>query len=211
MNNTLTELVIVLPIILVSITLHEMVHAYMSHWLGDDTAYLHGRVTLNPLKHIDPILTVALPLLLVLSGSGVVYGVAKPVPVNFMRLKHGDFGGALVGISGPLVNLILAAIAAVILRLWLPTSLTMYKILGYSVIVNAGFFIFNMIPWPPIDGSRLLYAFAPRGLQEFMARIESYGITGLVIFMLLFLTILNGPLSFLILKLCSLLTGGIIS
>ncbi len=211
MDNTLTRLVIILPVILVSMTLHEMVHAYVSHWLGDDTAYLQGRVSFNPLRHIDPVLTVALPLLLVLSGSTVVFGAAKPVPVNFMRLKHGDFGGALVGVSGPLVNLILAVVAAILLRAWLPQSLTLYKILGYTVIVNAGFFIFNMIPWPPLDGSRLLYAFAPRGLQEAMMRLESYGPTGLIIFMLLFLTILQGPLSNLILRFCSLLTGGLIA
>src|SRR5579864_2432157 len=110
MGNTFTELIIVLPIVLVSMTLHEMVHAFVSYYLGDDTAYLQGRISLNPMRHIDPFLTIALPLLLVLAGS-TPFGAAKPVQVNFRRLRFGEFGSALVGISGPLTNLLIAFVA----------------------------------------------------------------------------------------------------
>jgi Zn-dependent protease len=113
MDDTLTKLLIVLPIILISMTVHEMMHAFTSHWLGDDTAYLQGRISLNPLKHIDPFFTLALPLLLVLVGAAPI-AAAKPVQVNFHRLKFGEYGGAIVGMVGPLTNLALALIAALL-------------------------------------------------------------------------------------------------
>lgn len=197
MSDTTTKLLIILPIVLVSMVLHEMMHAFTSHKLGDDTAYLQGRISLNPLRHIDPFLTVGLPLLLTLLGQ-VPFGAAKPVQVNFYRLKYREFGGAIVGIAGPLTNLALALLAALIFRHYLPSTDIGYKLLVYAVGVNVGFFVFNSIPWPPLDGSRLLYAFAPRALQDFMESIERMGINGLIIFMLIILTILQAPLAHLI-------------
>lgn len=187
------ELLIVLPILLVSMSLHEMTHALVSYWLGDDTAYLQGRISINPLRHIDPMLTLALPLLLVLLG-GVPVGAAKPVQVNFNRVKYGEFGAAIVGMSGPIINLLLAILAAFLFRNLPLASPNWADVLIYSVAVNAGFFIFNIIPWPPLDGSRLLYAFAPRPLQELMETMEGWGVNGLLIYMLLFLTVLRAPL-----------------
>lgn len=209
MSNTLTELVIVLPIVLASMTLHEMVHAFISYYLGDDTSYLQGRLSLNPLRHIDPYLTIALPLLLVLAGS-TPFGAAKPVQVNFRRLRYGEFGSAIVGISGPLCNLLIAFIAGIILKSWHPSSDIAFKVLGYTVLVNVAFFIFNSIPWPPLDGSRLLYAFAPRPIQEIMDKIESLGFSGLIIFMLIFFAVLSGPFSTLVSHLSSGLSGGMV-
>lgn len=206
MDDTLTKVLIVLPVVLISMSVHEMMHAYASHWLGDDTAYLQGRITLNPLKHIDPFFTVALPILAVLA-FGTPFGAAKPVQVNFRRLKYGEFGGAIVGMIGPLTNLLLAVIAAIIFRNVVVHSETVFKIFAYSVAVNAGFFIFNSIPWPPLDGSRLLYAFAPRPLQEVMESIERMGINGLVIFMLIVFTVLSIPISNLIIHLSNALLG----
>jgi Zn-dependent protease len=206
MDDTLTRLLIILPIVLVSMTLHEMMHALSSHWLGDDTAYLQGRISLNPLRHIDPFFTIALPLLLTLAGAAP-FGAAKPVQVNFNRLKFDEFGGAIVGMIGPLTNLALAALAALVFRVWTPTSALSFKILAYTVVVNAGFFIFNSIPWPPLDGSRLLYAFAPRPLQEFMESIERMGMNGLIIFMLLVFTVLSAPLSTIISQFSNWLLG----
>jgi Zn-dependent protease len=148
MNDTVQTLIIVFPIILVSMSIHELMHALVSDWLGDDTARSMGRISLNPLKHIDPFLTIALPLLLAITG-GPIFGAAKPVQVNFRRLKYDEFGGALVGAVGPLTNLVLAIIAALILKSVDLTSGLEYKILGYAVIINVGFFIFNSIPWLP--------------------------------------------------------------
>src|SRR5205814_5573716 len=100
MHTGLQEVVILLVVLLLSMSIHEMMHAFTADWLGDDTARMMGRVTLNPLPHIDPFFTVALPLLLLLSGSQFLFGAAKPVQVNFNRLRYGDFGGVNVGMVG---------------------------------------------------------------------------------------------------------------
>jgi Zn-dependent protease len=209
MSDTVQTLLIVFPIILVSMSIHELMHALVSDWLGDDTARSMGRISLNPLVHIDPILTIALPLLLAISG-GPIFGAAKPVQVDFKRLRYDEFGGALVGAVGPLTNLILAIIAALVLRYTDISSGLEFKILGYAVIINVGFFIFNSIPWPPLDGSRVLYAFAPRPLQEIMEAIEGMGFAGLVIFMLLFYQLIAPFTGTLIEKLTNGLTSGLI-
>lgn len=189
MNETVYILLIVLPVILVSMSLHEMMHALAAYWLGDDTAKHEGRISLNPAKHIDPVLTLALPLMLALIGAPI-FGAAKPVQVNFLRLKWDEFGGAIVGAIGPLTNLVLAILSAIVLRTLNPESGLLIDILVASVAVNVGFFVFNMIPWPPLDGSRVLYAFAPRPLQEFMESIERAGFTGLIVFMFFFFYVL---------------------
>lgn len=209
MNGHVTDLLIVFPILILSISLHEMMHAFVSDRLGDDTARLAGRVSLNPLRHIDPFFTVALPLLLVLSGAQP-FGAAKPVQVNFNRVKYGEFGGALVGIVGPLTNIALAVIAALLLKHLYPVSDILLKILGYTVIVNLGLGIFNMIPWPPLDGSRVLYAFAPRPLQEIMNTIEGLGMMGLVLFILVFYQFIGPGIGTLVDKLTSGLTSGLL-
>jgi len=183
-----------------------MMHAFTSHWLGDRTAYLQGRVSLNPLRHIDPFFTLALPLLLVMLGAAP-FAAAKPVQVNFSRLKFDEFGGAIVGMIGPFTNLVIAAIGALIFRQYPPTTDLAFNVISYIVVINAGLFIFNSIPWPPLDGSRLLYAFAPRPLQEVMERIEAMGMNSLLIFMLLVITILAVPLSHLIASFSNWLLG----
>lgn len=202
-------LFIILPIVLISMSFHEMMHAFASYKLGDDTAHAMGRISLNPLRHIDPIFTIALPLLLALSG-GPIFGAAKPVEVNFSRIKYAEFGGAIVGMIGPLTNLLLAVVAAVLLNTAAVDSGLLYKVLGYTVIINIGFFVFNSIPWPPLDGSRLLYAFAPRPLQQLMESIERLGLIGLVIFIFLFFQILNPVMGNLIQKLVNGLVPGLL-
>jgi Zn-dependent protease len=209
MNNTIQTLVIVFPILIISMTIHEMMHAFVSDKLGDDTARSMGRISFNPLVHIDPILTIALPLLLAITGAPI-FGAAKPVQVNFSRLKYDEFGGALVGAVGPLTNLVIGVIAALILRSINVTSSLEYDILGYTVLINIGFFVFNSIPWPPLDGSRVLYAFAPRPLQEIMESIERMGISGLIVFMFFFYYFLSPIVGNLIEKLTSGLTSGLI-
>ncbi|MBX4201720.1 site-2 protease family protein [Candidatus Saccharibacteria bacterium] len=211
MSDTLQTALILIPVLLISMSIHEMMHAFASDYLGDDTARLQGRLTLNPLPHIDPFLTVAIPLLLVLAHSPVLFGAAKPVQVNFSRLRHGDYGGAIVGIVGPITNFIIACVAAILFRSINPEfGSTLYSIFAVTISLNVGLFIFNMIPWPPLDGSRLLYAFAPRGLQDLMERIEGMGMMSLVIFIILFYQI-GGPVQHLMTNLTLLLAPGLIT
>lgn len=184
--SVIIGVVVVIVSVLISMTLHEAMHAYTSNWLGDDTARMFGRLTINPLKHIDPFTTVLMPVLLYIA-VGIPFGAAKPVPFNPNRLKYGEFGAALVGIAGPLTNLFLAIFSGFWLRFVLgfeATAITEGVLL--FMIVNLSFFVFNMIPFPPLDGSRLLYALAPEGLQNFMRTIERGGIMYFFIFLFFF-------------------------
>lgn len=169
-------IVTVLGVILVSMTLHEAMHGFMAYWLGDDTAKFSGRLSFNPIKHIDPFMTILLPLALALSGMPI-FGGAKPVPFNPMNLRYGEWGAALVAIAGPLTNFIIAFIAYGVIGL---ASLTSATPLGYvliiTVMVNLGFFIFNMLPIPPLDGSRVLYALAPDFFRRGMEAVERFGV-----------------------------------
>jgi Zn-dependent protease len=203
----LLYLAVVFGSILLSMTLHEAMHAFTSHWLGDDTAMLEGRLTLNPLSHIDPFTTVLLPLMLAAIGAPP-FGAAKPVPFNPNRVKYGEWGAALVGIAGPLTNLALAAIAGLIIRAVEPASDGLFfNILLTFLVVNISFFVFNMIPFPPLDGSRALYAIAPDPLRDVMERIEGMGFAAIVFFMVLFYTLLSDPFLRLISYLVSFLSG----
>jgi Zn-dependent protease len=174
---------IVLGAILVSMTLHEAMHGFIAYWLGDDTAKHQGRLTLNPIKHIDPILTVALPLLLALSG-GPIFGGAKPVPFNPTRLRYGEWGVALVALAGPLTNLFIAFLSFGVASL-IGDDNTFTRVLIVSAQVNLGFFAFNILPLPPLDGSRVLYALAPDFVRRGMEEIERFGI--LVVFVVIIL------------------------
>lgn len=210
MEANIQSVAILFLVLLLSMSIHEMMHAFASNWLGDDTARLQGRLTLNPLPHIDPFLTVALPLLLLLSGSPYLFGAAKPVQVNFSRLRYGEFGGAIVGMIGPVSNFIIACVAAILFKSIDPMpGTTLYDIFRLTIALNIGLFIFNSIPWPPLDGSRLLYAFAPRGLQEVMNGIERSGLMSLVIFILFFYQF-GGPIQQLMGKLIHVLAPGLI-
>lgn len=177
MNIDMTYVLVVLGVILFSMTLHEAMHGYVAYWLGDDTAKAQGRLTLNPVAHIDPFMTLLLPLTLA-ALNFPVFGGAKPVPFNPHRVKYGEFGAALVGISGPLTNFIIAFILFTVLVLMgIPSTDSIAGlILWTGVSVNLGFFVFNMLPIPPLDGSRVLYALAPDWARRGMEVIEQYGI-----------------------------------
>lgn len=183
------RIIIVLVVILLSMTLHEAMHAFVAYWLGDDTARREGRLTLNPVKHIDPFLTIILPIGLAVVGAPI-FGGAKPVPFRPDMVKGGDWGAALVAVGGPLTNLLLAFIA---FGIWALTGMTSTGIGGQfliaAVTVNLGFFIFNMIPIPPLDGSRVLYALAPEFVRTGMRFIEQYGI-----FLVFALVLIAAPL-----------------
>ena len=157
-------------------TLHEAMHAFVGYWLGDDTAKLQGRLTLNPIKHIDPFLTILLPLFLALMG-GPIFGGAKPVPFNPARVRYDEWGAALIAIAGPLTNLVIAFVMFGIYALaGAPQEGVGALILTTAIKVNIGFFIFNMLPLPPLDGSRVLYALAPEFVRRGMEMIERFGI-----------------------------------
>lgn len=176
MNIDVTYILVVVVVILLSMTLHEAMHAFMSYWLGDDTAKQQGRLTLNPVKHIDPFLTLFLPLMLAIIGAPI-FGGAKPVPFNPDRVRYDEWGAALVAIAGPLTNLLIAFIVFGIYAVTgAPQSGLLSMILTTAIMVNLGFFIFNMIPIPPLDGSRVLYALAPEFVRRGMEAIERFGV-----------------------------------
>ncbi len=190
---SLTTVVVILVIIFFSTALHELMHAYVALRLGDDLAHSRGRISLNPLRHIDPFLTVILPLVLLLT-TGTPILAAKPVPINTSRLRGGEMGMALVGVAGPLTNLLLAVVAAGILR---TTNLSGFGLdFAYTFLrINIALFVFNMIPFPPLDGSRVLYAFAPEPVQRVMQQIESFGIFGIIILITVLAPVI-GPILF---------------
>ncbi len=202
--DIVTYIFIVVGTILVSMTLHEAMHAFVSYWLGDDTAKLQGRLTLNPVKHIDPFFTILLPLGLAAIGAPV-FGGAKPVPFNPDRVKGDEWGAALIAIAGPLTNFILAFIGfGVWAIIGAPTEGLTGQILSTFISVNLGFFIFNMLPIPPLDGSRVMYALAPEFIRAGMRFIERFGIIFIFILVLVaspLLTQLISSISELILQL----------
>jgi len=169
-------IITVIVVILLSMTLHEAMHAFTGYWLGDDTAKQQGRLTLNPVKHIDPFLTLLLPVMLALIGAPI-FGGARPVPFNPSRVKYDEWGAALIAIAGPLTNLLIAFVLfGIYVLCGTPQSGVLSMILLTGVMVNLGFFIFNMIPLPPLDGSRVLYALAPEFVRRGMEHVERFGI-----------------------------------
>ncbi len=188
---SLLNLLVVFGVILVSMTIHEAMHGFIAYWLGDDTAKLQGRLTLNPIKHIDPFLTILLPLMLALVG-GPIFGGAKPVPFRPDRVRYEEWGAALVALAGPLTNFILAFLTFGIGTLLGYNMFTvggtpgvLGMVITYGVIINLGFFVFNMLPIPPLDGSRVLYALAPEFVRRGMELVEQYGL--IVVFALVLL------------------------
>lgn len=188
------DLAIVLVSIVIAMAIHEAMHGYVAHWLGDTTAHEAGRLTLNPLAHIDIFTTVLLPMVLILSHVPPIFA-AKPVPFNPSRLKFDEFGAALVGVSGPLTNLVLAGLSALFLRGWGgDLSGDVVNAVLIFTQVNIGFFVFNMIPFPPLDGSRLLYAFAPEPLQRLMEQIEAAGFLVILFLFIFAFQFIAGPI-----------------
>jgi Zn-dependent protease len=177
--QNLFTIILFLVVLFISVALHEMMHALTALKLGDDLAHSQGRISLNPLSHIDPILTIALPAGLLLLGLPPILA-AKPVPINTSRLKGEELGLAAVGIVGPLTNFAIAIVAAGIIQLGLASGLLL-GIVEMFLMLNVALFVFNMIPFPPLDGSRLLYAFAPEPVQNIMRQIESFGIFGVIL------------------------------
>ena len=173
----------ILPV-LVAITFHEAAHAYAARYFGDDTASQLGRVSLNPLKHIDPLGTVILPGLLILSNAPFIFGYAKPVPVNFMALRNPRADMAWVAIAGPAINVVLAVAAALALHLVglapADASQWVFDNLKNALIINAVLAVFNMFPLPPLDGGRIAVSILPDFVARPLARLEPYGMLILI-------------------------------
>ncbi len=187
-------IICLLVALVLALTLHEFAHALAGNWLGDDTARAQGRLTLNPLAHIDPLTTLALPLFLILIGSPIVFGAAKPVPFNPWAVRYGKWGAAMVAVAGPLTNLLIAIFFALFLRL-MPFSDLNATLFGAIITTNIAFFLFNMIPFPPLDGSRVLYAVAPQGMRDVMDRIEQAGLVAIALFLFVGYPLIAKPMA----------------
>jgi Zn-dependent protease len=173
----------VIPL-LFAITFHEAAHAYVAWRLGDNTAWQLGRVSFNPIKHIDPFGTVILPGILLLSHSPFLFGYAKPVPVNFRNLNHPRLDMVWVALAGPATNILLALAAAAAFHAlpWVPADYAKWVAdnLKNSLVINAVLAVFNMMPIPPLDGGRVAVGLLPRPLGYALSRLEPYGMLILI-------------------------------
>ena len=188
MDTTIIVTIFSLIILLFSVIIHELAHGYVAYSLGDPTAKYAGRLTLNPLKHLDPFGSIILPLLLFIAGSPFLFGWAKPVPINPYNFTDKKYGEFKVSVAGPASNLCLAIIFGLILR-FLPNEIIMDNpgigiAISFIVSINIWLAIFNLIPIPPLDGSWILFSFLPASMQNAKIFLKQYGIVILVLLIL---------------------------
>lgn len=204
------DLLLGLIILIFSAILHEVAHGYVADRLGDPTARLAGRLTLNPLPHIDPLMSVFLPLLLIFSGSPIIFGAAKPVPVDPFNLREGRKDLALVALAGPLTNILLAIVASLFLKLLtsLPADAIalqagiFYPLLSLVIIYNILLAVINLLPIPPLDGSKVFSFLLPEKEAAIYLSLSSFGIV-----ILLFVILFSGQFIFDIVRFFSSILG----
>jgi len=178
------NIVVIFVILIFSAIVHEVMHGVVAEKLGDNTARYAGRITLNPIPHIDPFGSILLPAILLAVGSPIIFGAAKPVPVNFNNLRNPKLGMALVSLAGPLSNFALAVFFVIPIKLGFVNSISA-PILMQAILINIVLGTFNLIPIPPLDGSKILVALAP---DEWMYKILSFERYGFIL-VLLFLMV----------------------
>jgi len=183
------EIFLQIAILIFSVVVHEVSHGLAAFWLGDPTAKYAGRLTLNPIKHLDPWGSFIIPFFLAIANVGIIFGWAKPVPYNPFNLRNQKYGPALVGLAGPLSNVLLALLAGAVLKtlliLGVPDDLIVYKVLALVILINILLLVFNLLPIPPLDGSKLLFAFLPIS-EHTKIMLERYGIVFLFAFLYIF-------------------------
>ena len=184
------EYIIIILIFLFSVILHEVSHGAMANYLGDPTAKMSGRLSLNPLRHLDPIGSILLPLFLILIQSNIIFGWAKPVPINPLNLRDRKYGEAKVAVAGPAVNILIAIFFGLLIRFLPLESSTFGQNIGivfsYIVWVNLILAVFNLLPIPPLDGSHILFALLPESLNDLKIFLLRYGFF-VLIFLIFFL------------------------
>jgi Zn-dependent protease len=183
-NITLYDVSTWIVPLIIAITFHEAAHGFVAHRLGDDTAWKLGRVSFNPLKHIDPFGTILLPGLLLLSHAPFLFGYAKPVPVNFRALNHPRIDMVWVALAGPAINIVLGALAAAAFHLigLMPSGWAQWVAdnLKNALVINVVLAVFNMLPLPPLDGGRVAVGLLPDVLARPLSRLEPYGMLILI-------------------------------
>lgn len=191
MDTQVIKFVFWIGALMISITFHEFMHAWSANYLGDPTPKAAGRISLNPIAHIDPIGTVLMPFLLILAGLPA-FGYAKPVPINPLNFKNYRLGQAVVSLAGPIANLILLLLFAAIYK-FLPSKESLFSVFVLNlVIVNIVLMVFNLLPIPPLDGSKVLYSILPSSVS--IQKLETYGPFILIPFILIFGGIVLGPI-----------------
>ncbi len=197
-----------------SVVIHEMAHGYAANWLGDPTARLQGRLSANPLVHIDPLMSVILPGLLVLTGSPILFGAAKPVPYNPYNFTNQKWGEAIVAAAGPAANVFIALVFAILIRLsdLLQLSDTFIQLAISIIFLNIFLAFFNLVPIPPLDGSKILPKFLPFGLamkySQFRHFMEQNIALSFGIVIIAFVLFLGEPLAVLTRTITMLFIGG---
>jgi Zn-dependent protease len=196
------QIALTLAVLILSIIAHEVAHGYAAEWEGDPTARLAGRLTLNPLAHIDLVGSLLIPALLVLSGSPILFGWAKPVPYNPYNLRDKRWGEALVASAGVATNLALAVLFALLARLTAASASALASFLATIGFINLFLGLFNLIPFPPLDGYGVLSSVLPFSLsyplRRFEARVRAWGPAALILFLIVFSYLVAGPFSALV-------------